>query len=419
MHFTIRQARPNEKDAVLRVYYAGWRAAYKDLIPKDALTDQAIRPHIALNPERSWVAVVDEAIVGTVQFGPNPEDPDGVAEIRTLYLLQEYWGTGIGKKLMQFARSWLASRGYTRAYLWMFTENKRAAGFYQRLGFSDTGESETYTIGERRYEGSKWEAPLQPVPPHHTGPHPFWADPHISESMLRAHLDPETDRASRKPATIRRTVRWLAEQYPAVKSVLDLGCGPGLYTNEWQQAGLQVTGIDLSSRSITYAQAQNPYVDYRVGNYLDLVEENAYDLITLIYFDYGVLSPKDRAILIQRIYRALKPGGAFVLDVLHQNYRLHFFEGVQTPDMGDFFTKDKHTVSKTSLYYPETKNLLEQYDIRTDTETKSWYVWNTLFTQKSIRTELAPFSEVEYFADLTGTPYDTDGTDFAVIAQKR
>jgi len=40
----------------------------------------------------------------------------------------------------------------------------------------------------------------------------FWDDPHISKGMLAAHLDPNTDVASRRPETIDRTVAWIVDR---------------------------------------------------------------------------------------------------------------------------------------------------------------------------------------------------------------
>ena len=68
-------------------------------------------------------------------------------------------------------------------------------------------------------------------------PAPFWDDGHISKGMLEAHLNPELDAASRPLATIDRSVKWLTSMIPAGGEILDLGCGPGLYTKRLSAAG--------------------------------------------------------------------------------------------------------------------------------------------------------------------------------------
>ncbi len=42
----------------------------------------------------------------------------------------------------------------------------------------------------------------------------FWNDEYISEQMLKAHLDPEFDGASRKFYFIEKSVEWITEQIP-------------------------------------------------------------------------------------------------------------------------------------------------------------------------------------------------------------
>lgn len=93
-------------------------------------------------------------------------------------------------------------------------------------------------------------------------PHPFtpgeplfWDDPHISTQMLKAHLNPDNDLASRRPETIQKVVDWLIASLDlqAGDSVLDLGCGPGLYAARLAERGLRVTGVDYSRRSIDHA----------------------------------------------------------------------------------------------------------------------------------------------------------------------
>jgi len=86
-------------------------------------------------------------------------------------------------------------------------------------------------------EGQQRPAPFAP------GESLFWDDPHISKQMLEAHLNPNIDAASRKPETIERSVNWLTQilDLKPGASILDLGCGPGLYASRFAQAGFHLT----------------------------------------------------------------------------------------------------------------------------------------------------------------------------------
>jgi len=42
----------------------------------------------------------------------------------------------------------------------------------------------------------------------------LWDDPHIPKSMLEAHLNPDTDAASRNPVTTGETIACLAQESP-------------------------------------------------------------------------------------------------------------------------------------------------------------------------------------------------------------
>ncbi len=85
---------------------------------------------------------------------------------------------------------------------------------------------------------------------------PFWDHEHISKGMLEAHLNPDFEAASRKHSDIERSVQWLSTVIVKDGKILDLGCGPGLYTKPLSEMGYDVTGIDYSKRSIAYAKSQ-------------------------------------------------------------------------------------------------------------------------------------------------------------------
>ncbi len=75
----------------------------------------------------------------------------------------------------------------------------------------------------------------------------FWDDPYIAQQMLAAHLNPDIDAASRKPSAIENSVQWIIKHLHLQpgESLLDLGCGPGLYCQRFTEYGLKVTGGGL------------------------------------------------------------------------------------------------------------------------------------------------------------------------------
>ena len=106
--------------------------------------------------------------------------------------------------------------------------------------------------------------------------------------------------------------------------LLDLGCGPGLYAERFANADYAVTGVDFSKRSITYANTQiqinSSNIKYYYQDYLEIDFCEEFEIITIIFCDFGALSALDRKILLNKIYKALKPNGKFILDVFSPIY---------------------------------------------------------------------------------------------------
>lgn len=254
----------------------------------------------------------------------------------------------------------------------------------------------------------------------------FWDDPHISKQMLKAHLEPEIDSASRKHSFIKKSAAWIAGlKAPEGSQLLDLGCGPGLYTELFAASGFTVTGIDLSQRSIEYARSQAALkerpIEYRCQNYLEIDYQEAFDIITLIYCDYGVLCPADRGQLLKRIIRALKPGGLFILD----GFTEKFWQDVPVKHEisyveSGFWSPDAHVCLSRNAHYPETKNTLEQSIIITADECQCFNIWNQIFTKASMEKELrnAGFNTVMFFDDVCGAPLSQDNKTICAVARK-
>lgn len=249
----------------------------------------------------------------------------------------------------------------------------------------------------------------------------FWDDEHISSQLLKAHLDPNNDLASRRPETIRSTVDWVVASLglQTGNRVLDLGCGPGLYSSCLAEKGLRVTGVDYSRRSIEYARqyaAQHHLkIDYRYQDYLTLEDDSLYDLALLIYGDYCPLSPVQRSTLLKNVRRALKPGGYFILDVTTRAHRQKYGNrnSWYSAEQG-FWKPGLHLVLEEGFDYPELSIFLDQAIVIEENDRITVYRnWFQDFSRQTIIAELeqAGLSVQSVWNDLLGAPY-TDDTDW-------
>jgi SAM-dependent methyltransferase len=270
---------------------------------------------------------------------------------------------------------------------------------------------------------------LQQAPAPFTPGEPlFWDDPHISAQMLAAHLDNSNDVASRRPETIDRSVAWIAATLGLQPgdAILDLGCGPGLYAARLAGRGLRVTGVDYSRRSIAYASdyAREYGLDitYRYQNYLELADENQYDAALLIYGDFCPLSPGQRALLLQNVHRALKPGGRFVLDVSTRECRKHHGSrnGWRALESG-FWKPGSHLLLEEGFDYPAQNIWLDQAVVIEENSKISVYrMWFQDYTPETITAELQAggFAFESLWGDLTGKLY-TDGSEWIGVVTRK
>ena len=249
----------------------------------------------------------------------------------------------------------------------------------------------------------------------------LWTDPHIATQMLAAHLDPGTDAASRRPETIDGSVAWMLSLVSEGALLLDIGCGPGLYTKRFAEAGLRVTGLDFSENSIAYARAHDAKSEYIVQDYLALDFDGAFDAVTLIYCDYGALVPRERRELLRRVHRALKPGGLFLFDVFtplqaagqkeSASWALHA--------NGGFWSPEPYLCLDAVYFYGETAEARRTV-VAEERGLRCFTVWDCFFTRQSLLDEVTPegFVEAGFYGDATGRRYSHDSSTMCAVFRK-
>jgi GNAT superfamily N-acetyltransferase len=159
--FHIRPARLEDAESIANVQMKTWQGAYAGIFPEDKLAGLEDQLYIRIErwrsilrgTERLAVTFVaensDQGVIGfsnaSKQLKPNfPQD----AELYAIYLLREYHGKKIGRRLMSAAAGELRSLGFSSLLLWVLAENSSSRGFYEHLGGKFAGEDEYLRWGQ-------------------------------------------------------------------------------------------------------------------------------------------------------------------------------------------------------------------------------------------------------------------------------
>ncbi|MFJ3957553.1 GNAT family N-acetyltransferase [Arthrobacter sp. NPDC090010] len=145
---TLRSPVPSDADALASLHVRCWHEAYGALLPDDFFTEEVLESRrrlwtrLCAAPQPGRTVRVAEAGGELVGFsaGGTPLDPsDGALgqELSSLYLLQDFHGSGAGQALFD------AVLMDGPAFLWVAARNPRAQAFYRRNGFTPDGATDT------------------------------------------------------------------------------------------------------------------------------------------------------------------------------------------------------------------------------------------------------------------------------------
>jgi ribosomal protein S18 acetylase RimI-like enzyme len=138
---SIRHAKSDDADALSKVFEEAWREAYLGIIPGLTLDKM-----ISRRSRRWWRSTVSrgrplvvldmgQGAVGYASYGRcRDRSLPANGEIDELYLLPEYQGIGLGRRLFKAVRNDLRHRELERIAIWALEENERACAFYEGMG---------------------------------------------------------------------------------------------------------------------------------------------------------------------------------------------------------------------------------------------------------------------------------------------
>ncbi|MEB2313069.1 MAG: methyltransferase domain-containing protein [Sorangiineae bacterium] len=147
---------------------------------------------------------------------------------------------------------------------------------------------------------------------------PWWEEI-FSEDFVRASY--------RIPdAVIAREVDFIEESLGVAPGgvVLDLGCGDGHHAVELASRGYGVVGYDLSLYQLALAadvaQDRGQKINFLQGDMREMAFEEMFDGIFCWNTTFGYFEEEKNFAVAQRVFKALKPGGMFLIDVVNRDF---------------------------------------------------------------------------------------------------
>ncbi len=156
-HFHIRRAGPDDAERLSHIGVATFIDSYTHDIPGEAMVAHCTRQHarsvyeayLADPSAALWLA--EHATTGApIGYALNcpPDLPvatePGDRELKRIYVLSRFHGSGAGAALMQAALDEARARGAPRLLLGTYENNHRAVAFYRKNGFD--------LIGTRKFQ---------------------------------------------------------------------------------------------------------------------------------------------------------------------------------------------------------------------------------------------------------------------------
>ncbi len=156
---TIRQA--SADDAVLlsalatttffEAYFVQDESANLAAYIYDSFKPETLRAEIADAGSRFFIISVDGKAAGYAKTIDNSRveciNGDKVIEIKRIYLVERFWGSGFGKILLEHCIADAKERGFKQLWLGVWEENTRAQRFYAKFGFEQVG-TVTFPYGD-------------------------------------------------------------------------------------------------------------------------------------------------------------------------------------------------------------------------------------------------------------------------------
>ncbi len=203
--------------------------------------------------------------------------------------------------------------------------------------------------------------------------------------------------------------------------VLDLCCGPGRHTVVMAKKGCQVTAVDttefLLQKGQENAAEEGVDAEWVQEDMRYFVRPEAFDLVVNMLTSLGYFDDKqDDILVLENIYRSLKPGCACVFDMMGKEVLARNFH----PTVSDRMPNGNILIQRREIIEEWSRLHNERILIRPNGEASSFTFNQTIYSGQEIKDRLlrVGFAKVKLYGNVHGDEYGPNASRLVVFAWK-
>lgn len=259
-------------------------------------------------------------------------------------------------------------------------------------------------------------------------PDNIWTNEKLASFIFHSYFDENIYGGSKSSEFITSSLNYIdyiAKEYNC-KKIMDLGCGPGIYTNPLAQSGYEVIGIDISEKSIEFAKKKasdnDLNIEYINDDFFNLNPTNKVDMVLMLYDIYSSYDIDHRRLILELVYNVLQDSMIFIVDVPLRNKiettstmrNWHLFE------KGEFYNDEPFSYFLKCEYYGNGLLLNHSVFLYQNNNIVNCFDWIQHFSVNQIIDELSNggFKVLKLHSSISGSDLKENSSSVALICKK-
>jgi len=201
--------------------------------------------------------------------------------------------------------------------------------------------------------------------------------------------------------------------------VLDLCCGIGRHSLELARRGFKVTGVDRTAHYLEQAnekaEKENLKVEFVQDDMRNFCRPGTFDCAISMFTSFSYFEdPEEDRQVVANVYRSLKPGGAFLLDMPGKETLARIFTDRGWHEENGVLVLEERKVSK-NWGWIENRWIMIKDNRRTESRL-SLRLYSA--TELIALLDDCGFKQADAYGDLEGNAYDHTARRLVIVGHK-